>query len=592
MSEKTREHISSLMDGEISRSALFLPYWLMNAEELISMFIDATEFSAHNQTLVFQDAVVTEKKRTLNEGGHNEVLSTFTVDSPVPFSLENVVYRIKALNEQMVQGSRGPKKGDFNGQFSRLLARIGAKLNDRRYGFLFHDDHGLHTYEAFHVLASKLMDFIAERGRARVKVIDFSEVPADVLPVVLGIVARLTYYFQFWMPAETRHPVAIVCDEAHLYLPRERGNPNQKRAQDQLLIDRQRLKMQQDSQIQTITKQFEFDGHQMTAITYKGKPAVIAKEFGQRLGYSKDGGKLVSLISDEWKSFFEDGKHYVVLRGKELSDFKELLKDNPSHGVSFHARIMLLFKSGMYKVAFKSGKPEAEPLIDFVVDHIFPQLEADGRYLPERTVNADGKLTWRDGVDREFEIRERDLTLREREFKMNVADRTLRLREEKERRLQDSKKGKALRLGAKYRLKLGRITEGQYHAICLKACEIEVGGRIGTDDSDLKQIDGKLYSPTRAADGKLYSPTRAAAILGVSVHAVGLAVSRIEKRLGISDIRKDERYVSPQAHMVQFTDGSTIHPDGYLMRENLFQMVKEKLKGRGPTSEQMKLSFN
>jgi len=61
-------------------------------------------------------------------------------------------------------------------------------------------------------------------------VVDFSEVPPDVLPVMLGIVARLIYYLQFWMPDERRHPVALVCDEAHLYLPREQGNPNQERA--------------------------------------------------------------------------------------------------------------------------------------------------------------------------------------------------------------------------------------------------------------------------------------------------------------------------------------------------------------------------
>ena len=61
-------------------------------------------------------------------------------------------------------------------------------------------------------------------------VIDFSEVPSDVLPVMLGIVARVIYYLQFWMPDEMRHPVALVCDEAHLYLPKDKGNPNQQRA--------------------------------------------------------------------------------------------------------------------------------------------------------------------------------------------------------------------------------------------------------------------------------------------------------------------------------------------------------------------------
>jgi len=63
-----------------------------------------------------------------------------------------------------------------------------------------------------------------------VKVIDFSEVPADALPIMLGIVARLIYYLQFWMPKEIRHPVALICDEAHIYLPRDGGNPIEERA--------------------------------------------------------------------------------------------------------------------------------------------------------------------------------------------------------------------------------------------------------------------------------------------------------------------------------------------------------------------------
>lgn len=62
------------------------------------------------------------------------------------------------------------------------------------------------------------------------KVINFSEVPADALPIMLGIVARLIYYLQFWMPKEKRHPVALICDEAHIYLPRGGGNPTEERA--------------------------------------------------------------------------------------------------------------------------------------------------------------------------------------------------------------------------------------------------------------------------------------------------------------------------------------------------------------------------
>lgn len=214
--------------GAANPEMLYLPYWLMNAEELISMFIERSEFTAHNQTLVFQDTVVSEKKKGLEAENKTEILESFTVDSPVPFDLAKVLGHIKYLNEEMVQGARGLKKGDFNGQFSRLLTRIATKLNDRRYGFLFQAPNELHTYESFHSLADQLLAF-SDKHKG-IKVIDFSEVPSDVLPVMLGIVGRLIYYLQFWMPDEKRHPVALVCDEAHIYLPRDKGNPNQQRA--------------------------------------------------------------------------------------------------------------------------------------------------------------------------------------------------------------------------------------------------------------------------------------------------------------------------------------------------------------------------
>lgn len=214
--------------GATNPELLYLPYWLMNCEELTAMFVESSEFTAHNQTLVFQDTVFAEKKKILEAEGKTEVLNSFTIDSPVPFDLGIVVAEIRRLNEEMVQGTRGLKQGNFFGQFSRFLARIAGKLRDRRYGFLFQAPEELHSYKAFHGVGKQLLDFTRKNGH--IKVVDFSEVPSDVLPVMLGIVARLIYYLQFWMPDEKRHPVALVCDEAHIYLPRDKGNPNQQRA--------------------------------------------------------------------------------------------------------------------------------------------------------------------------------------------------------------------------------------------------------------------------------------------------------------------------------------------------------------------------
>ena len=208
---------------------LYLPYWLLNAEEMQSMFIDRSEFSAHNQVMAFQDAVIAEKKELLKSLNKKDVLNAFTIDSPVPFSLDNVIQRLKNLNEEMVQGTRGLKQGQFFGQFSRLFTRLNSKLSDKRYGFLFNAPQKEHQYNSMSRMVTKLMDYSLEK--TQIKVIDFSEVPSDILPIIVGLVARIIYQIQFWTERSKRHPLALICDEAHLYLPEKSGkNPVEIRA--------------------------------------------------------------------------------------------------------------------------------------------------------------------------------------------------------------------------------------------------------------------------------------------------------------------------------------------------------------------------
>jgi len=176
--------------GKTDEALLFLPYWLLNAEELQAMFIDRSEFSAHNQVMAFQDTVVAGKKKTLESLNKTEVLNAFTLDSPIPFQIANVLKELERLNTEMVPGSSGKdKQGPFYGQFSRLLVRLNSKVSDKRYGFLFRAPDSEHQYDAMAKMVKRLMDYSTEK--AQIKVIDFSEVPADILPVIVGLVARI-----------------------------------------------------------------------------------------------------------------------------------------------------------------------------------------------------------------------------------------------------------------------------------------------------------------------------------------------------------------------------------------------------------------
>jgi DNA helicase HerA-like ATPase len=219
--------------GKTDPSLLFLPYWLLNAEELQAMFIDRSEFTAHNQVMAFQDAVVAEKKATLTALKKTEVLAAFTLDSPVPFKLSAVIAELDRQDREMVPGATKDKQGPFFGQFSRLILRLNSKVSDKRYGFLYHGYDADSPYDAMSSMVERLMGF--SKDGPRIKIIDFSEVPADILPVIVGLVARIIYQVQFWTKRDQRHPLALVCDEAHLYLPKREGlDPVEQRALESL----------------------------------------------------------------------------------------------------------------------------------------------------------------------------------------------------------------------------------------------------------------------------------------------------------------------------------------------------------------------
>ena len=68
---------------------------------------------------------------------------------------------------------------------------------------------------------NRFAERIMGNDNRRIKVIDLSEVPSDILAIVIGIVTRLIYDIQFWItPAKdkVRHPLVLVCDEAHIYM--------------------------------------------------------------------------------------------------------------------------------------------------------------------------------------------------------------------------------------------------------------------------------------------------------------------------------------------------------------------------------------
>ena len=210
---------------------LKLPYWLMNSEELESIFIESNEANSHNQVSQFRRAVI------LNKEKYNPSLSKITYDTPVYFSIAEVYNYICNMNDEVIskipEEEQVPKiindngeieeisdkvryfdkiykfipasrtkneqasGGPFNGEFNRFISRLDNKINDRRLEFLMKplkEDGEVYKSDDFDTI---LKQFLGYLNKANVSIIDLSGVPFEVLSITISLISRIIFDFCF-----------------------------------------------------------------------------------------------------------------------------------------------------------------------------------------------------------------------------------------------------------------------------------------------------------------------------------------------------------------------------------------------------------
>lgn len=238
--------------------SLQLPYWLMNSEELESMFIESNEQNSHNQVSQFKQAVILNKER------HNPGIKEMTYDTPVYFSIAEVFRYIENMNREMIGRAPGENKpkmedgtliedrkdhyfdqictfapysnaaatkatnGPFNGEFNRFVSRLETKLADKRLRFLLNPAKTDGTLFKTGDFEEIMKQFVGYLNKANVTIVDLSGIPFEVLSITVSLVSRLIFDFCFHY-SKLRHeedalndvPVMIVCEEAHNYIPQK-----------------------------------------------------------------------------------------------------------------------------------------------------------------------------------------------------------------------------------------------------------------------------------------------------------------------------------------------------------------------------------
>lgn len=206
---------------------LHIPLWFFNYEEIHSLFVESSEGTSTNQRAAVINYILGEKKKYIINNMSSISEDIVTADTPVPFSAKKLIAYLEEQNTLEIdtgeiiksgekKGQAKTKKGQYYDKLTNLITRLTTKKDDRKYGFVFNEkDTADVTY--LNQFVSRIMD----NSRFRIKVIDLSEVPSDMLAIIIGIVTRLIYDIQFWMSPkidEVRHPLVLVCDEAHIYM--------------------------------------------------------------------------------------------------------------------------------------------------------------------------------------------------------------------------------------------------------------------------------------------------------------------------------------------------------------------------------------
>lgn len=174
--------------------------------------------NAPNQSSRFTQHVRDLKRKTLEANRKDIVKKTFTVDSPIPYDIKELVNLLDEDDKRKGVGVKGGEvKGEWEGKLTRFISRLETKIEDKRYGFLYQPPSETLKYDWLSEIAANILSTSGKKPG--IKIIDFSEVPTDVLPIVTGTIARLFYNIQFWTDRDDRTPISFICDEAHLYLP-------------------------------------------------------------------------------------------------------------------------------------------------------------------------------------------------------------------------------------------------------------------------------------------------------------------------------------------------------------------------------------
>lgn len=189
---------------------LELPYWLMNSDEIIEVLIGpkkGTDLGDEASSLLIE--LIAQSRRSYFKTNMSSISTqaeqSITVDTPVPYAMRDILRHLDAMM------GRTEHKSEL-GPVRWLKSRIETLRADSRYGFMFG---GVTVQDNMASILSRLFRIPVQDKP--LTIVDLSGIPSEVLNVVVSVLARMTFDFGLW--SQGKHPILLVCEEAHRYAP-------------------------------------------------------------------------------------------------------------------------------------------------------------------------------------------------------------------------------------------------------------------------------------------------------------------------------------------------------------------------------------
>lgn len=201
----------------ITLSKLNLPFWLLNFEEIVEIFV-GDHAARETDIEILSELIPLAKARYAASGGRDrptfiqrQSLETwaYTVDTPVPYRVSDLMGLLQEnIGKLDHQGALAP--------FKRIKNRVEQISRDPRYGFMF----GNLTVQDTMVEVLSQVFRIPVNGKP-ITIIDLAGLPSEVVNVTVSVLSRMTFDFGLW--SDGKIPITLICEEAHRYVPNDQS---------------------------------------------------------------------------------------------------------------------------------------------------------------------------------------------------------------------------------------------------------------------------------------------------------------------------------------------------------------------------------